>query len=35
MTKTAPQDTDRHNQKMQKKKVARDKIMATKTEKKA
>ena len=34
MTKTAPQDTDRHNQKMQKKKVARDKIMATKTEKK-
>ena len=34
MTKTTPQDTDRHNQKMQKKKVARDKIMATKTEKK-
>ena len=34
MTRTAPQDTDRHNQKMQKKKVARDKIMATKTEKK-
>ena len=34
MTKTAPQDTDRHNQKMQKKKIARDKIMATKTEKK-
>lgn len=34
MTKTVPQDTDRHNQKMQKKKVARDKIMATKTEKK-
>ena len=34
MTKTAPQDTDRHNQKMQKKKVARDKIKATKTEKK-
>ena len=34
MTKAVPQDTDRHNQKMQKKKVARDKIMATKTEKK-
>lgn len=34
MTKAVPQDTDRHNLKMQKKKVARDKIMATKTEKK-
>ncbi|MDE2647977.1 MAG: cob(I)yrinic acid a,c-diamide adenosyltransferase [Paracoccaceae bacterium] len=34
MTETKPQDTDRHNLKMQKKKVARDKIMATKTEKK-
>ena len=32
MTETKPQDTDRHNLKMQKKKVARDKIMATKTE---
>ena len=31
MTKTVPQDADRHNFKMQKKKVARDKIMATKT----
>ena len=34
MTETKPQDTNRHNLKMQKKKVARDKIMATKTEKK-
>ena len=34
MTKPAPQDADRHNLKMQKKKVARDKIMATKTDKK-
>ena len=34
MTKPEPQDADRHNLKMQKKKVARDKIMATKTDKK-
>ena len=34
MTKPAPQDADRHNLKMQKKKVARDKIMATKTDRK-
>ena len=34
MTKPEPQDADRHNLKMQKKKDARDKIMATKTDKK-
>ena len=34
MTKTVAQDVDRHNLKMKKKKVARDKIMATKTDKK-
>ena len=34
MTKPEPQNADRHNLKMQKKKVARDKIMATKTDKK-
>lgn len=34
MTKPEPHDADRHNLKMQKKKVARDKIMATKTDKK-
>ena len=34
MTKPAPPDADRHYLKMQKKKVARDKIMATKTDRK-
>ncbi|MEO0914691.1 MAG: cob(I)yrinic acid a,c-diamide adenosyltransferase, partial [Pseudomonadota bacterium] len=31
---TTPDDTERHNAKMAKKKAARDKIMATKTEEK-
>jgi len=34
MTNQTPSDTDRHNMKMAKKKAARDKIMATKTDKK-